>query len=200
VSTPLDVVGPLGTAFVPPERSTRCLLVGGGYGVAPLAWSAATLAAAGNTVELLSGARTAAALYPVDPGHGRVVVHDVTEDGSQGTAGLVTDVLRARLDAGRGGHNDGHGGHDDAAAPTVVLACGPMPMLAAVADVCAARDVACQVAVEEHMACSVGVCMTCVVPTIAGNVRSCIDGPVLDAARVDWSAVRGAGEADDVRP
>jgi dihydroorotate dehydrogenase electron transfer subunit len=187
VSTPLDVVGPLGTAFVPPGRPVRCVLVGGGYGVAPLAWSASRLAAAGNAVELLSGARTASALFPVAPGLDDVVVHDVTEDGSRGTTGLVTDALRARLD------DDGQ--QRGSATRTVVHACGPMPMLAAVAQVCADRAVTCHVAVEEHMGCSVGVCMTCVVPTTDGYVRSCIDGPVLDAARVDWASVRPA-EAD----
>jgi dihydroorotate dehydrogenase electron transfer subunit len=188
VSTPLDVVGPLGTAFVPPGRPARCLLVGGGYGVAPLAWSATELAAAGHAVELLSGARTASVLYPVDPGDERVDVHEVTEDGSRGVAGLVTDALRARLADDGAVH----------AAPmsAVVHACGPMPMLAAVAEVCAAHHVACQVAVEEHMGCSIGVCMTCVVPTLDGYVRSCIDGPVLDAARVDWTAVRGSEVTD----
>ncbi|HEX6256846.1 MAG TPA: dihydroorotate dehydrogenase electron transfer subunit [Euzebyales bacterium] len=182
VSTPLDIVGPLGTSFVPPERPARCLLVGGGYGVAPLAWSASRLAAGGNAVELLNGARTASVLYPVAPRPGQVTIHEVTQDGSRGATGLVTDALRARL-ADHPGQHDG--------TPTVVHACGPMPMLVAVAGVCAAHDVACQVAVEEHMGCSIGVCMTCVVPTVAGNVRSCIDGPVLDAARIEWTSVLG---------
>jgi dihydroorotate dehydrogenase electron transfer subunit len=75
----------------------------------------------------------------------------------------------------------------------MVFACGPMPMLAAVARVAEARGIPCQVAVEEHMGCSVGVCMTCVVPAGRTYVRACIDGPVLDATRVDWTRVERSG-------
>lgn len=70
-----------------------------------------------------------------------------------------------------------------------MFACGPMPMLAAVARITDELGCPCQVAVEEHMGCSIGVCMTCVVPTDQGYVRACIDGPVLDATRIDWAQV-----------
>lgn len=189
VSATVELTGPLGTGFAMPDGPTRCLLVGGGYGVAALAWLAGRLVGTGHDVELLSGARSAAALYPlprrddaptlheVGSGDRPLTLHEVTEDGSRGRAGLVTDVLVDRL-ADDAGHR-----------PTCVFACGPMPMLAAVAQVAAARGVPCQVAVEEHMGCSVGVCMTCVVPAGRGYVRACIDGPVLDGSRVDWAHV-----------
>lgn len=175
----LDVVGPLGTGFTLPRAPGRGVLVGGGYGTAALAWLGAHLRAAGGVVELLSGAASAAALYPVSPvadGVGPVI--ETTEDGSHGRRGLVTDALVERLRA---------------APEATVYACGPMPMLAAVAGIAARAGCACQVAVEEHMGCSVGVCMTCVVPTRDGYVRACIEGPVLDARWVDWEAVARRG-------
>ena len=193
VSTTVALTGPLGTGFAVPGAPTRCLLVGGGYGVAALVWLAGRLIGAGHAVELLSGARSAAALYPVPPQEDALALHEVTEDGSRGRTGLVTDVLVDRLadtdDAtGREGGRRRAGGRG-----AMVFACGPMPMLAAVAWVAAARGRPCQVAVEEHMGCSVGVCMTCVVPAGRGYVRACIDGPVLDATRVDWAQVEGGG-------
>ena len=168
----LDVVGPLGRGFVLPSVATRCVLVGGGYGTAPLGWLGQQLLVAGHQVELLSGAASAGALYPVSRVMAAAgVAIETTEDGSRGRTGLVTDVLEARLAQ---------------PSPAVVYACGPMPMLAAVAEIARRHDVACQVAVEEHMGCAVGVCMTCVVPTHGGYLRACVDGPVLDAQRVDW--------------
>ncbi|MBW3603397.1 MAG: dihydroorotate dehydrogenase electron transfer subunit [Actinobacteria bacterium] len=174
VSTRLRLTGPLGRGFTMPADPGRCLLVGGGYGVAALEWLGARLLAAGHRVELLSGAATAQALYPVtrhDTVAGTVV--ETTEDGSSGQRGLVTDALGDRL-------RDGD---------AMVYACGPMPMLAAVAGITRRAGMTCEVAVEEHMGCSVGVCMTCVVPTVHGYARSCIDGPVMDASRIRWESV-----------
>lgn len=172
----LDVVGPLGRGFVMPAPGRRCVLVGGGYGTAALGWLGQRLSALGRRTELLSGAATASALYPTASVAGVVgTLIETTEDGSRGRSGLVTDVLGARLDA---------------AGDATVFACGPMPMLAAVARIAAAHGVPCQVAVEEHMACGVGVCMTCVVPTRTdGYLRACIAGPVMDASAIDWETV-----------
>jgi dihydroorotate dehydrogenase electron transfer subunit len=100
-----------------------------------------------------------------------------TEDGSMGERGRVTDVLPAMLARTRA---------------EVVYACGPNPMLRAVAEFCADLGIPCQVAVEEMMACGLGVCWTCVVPLLASdglswwNVRACVEGPVFNGARVWW--------------
>jgi dihydroorotate dehydrogenase electron transfer subunit len=81
----------------------------------------------------------------------------------------------------------------------VVYACGPMPMLRAVADLAAERGLPSQVAVEESMACGVGVCMTCVLPVVGDDgltrmLRSCVEGPVFAGDRLRWDAVfEGAG-------
>lgn len=180
VPAALDVVGPLGRGFVLPTAPTRCVLVGGGYGTAALEWLGERLARRRHTVDLLSGAASASALFPltrIADSAGMVI--ETTDDGSGGRRGLVTAALTDRLAR-----------HRHAA----VFACGPMPMLAAVATIAEDAGCDCQVAVEEHMGCSVGVCMTCVVPTVEGYVRACIEGPVLDARRVDWTAVaRRAG-------
>jgi len=174
----LDVVGPLGHGFTLPTAPTACVLVGGGYGTAALEWLGQRLRSGGHDVALLSGAATAAALYPVPRVAGMGAVIETTEDGSQGRRGLVTAALTERLRRRSGAK---------------VFACGPMPMLGAVAAIAADVGCDCQVAVEEHMGCSVGVCMTCVVPTVEGYVRACIDGPVLDAQRVDWTATAQRG-------
>jgi dihydroorotate dehydrogenase electron transfer subunit len=80
----------------------------------------------------------------------------------------------------------------------VVYACGPMAMLRAVADLAATRGIPSQVAVEESMACGIGVCMTCVLP-VAGDdgvtrmVRSCVEGPVFRGNALRWDAIRAGG-------
>ena len=176
----IDIVGPLGRPFVPPEPGTPAVLVGGGYGTAPLVPLARTLLAAGSPLEVIVGASTAGRLF------GELVVRRTvgavtvtTDDGSAGERGRVTDPLPdaiVRLGA------------------KVVYACGPMPMLRAVGDVAAAHGIAAQVAVEESMACGIGVCMTCVLPVRGDDgqsrfVRACIDGPVFAADRVRWNDV-----------
>jgi dihydroorotate dehydrogenase electron transfer subunit len=84
----------------------------------------------------------------------------------------------------------------------VIYACGPMPMLAAVAGFAERAGIPCQVAVEESMACGIGVCMTCVLPIVGDDgytrmTRSCVDGPVFRADRVRFDAV-GTVPADTV--
>ncbi|HEX7148453.1 MAG TPA: dihydroorotate dehydrogenase electron transfer subunit, partial [Actinomycetota bacterium] len=146
----VDALGPLGRPFDPPEAPGGCLLVGGGYGAAPLFFLAAELRARGCRVDLVTGAATAARL--LDPTEARRLGASLTvttDDGSAGRRGLVTDPLPELL-AGTGAER--------------VYACGPMPMLAAVSRVAAAAGVACQVAVEEQMACGTGICFSCVVP------------------------------------
>jgi dihydroorotate dehydrogenase electron transfer subunit len=176
----LDLVGPLGTPFRLPKRAVPAVLVGGGYGTAPLIPLAQQLIEAGSDVEFIVGASTATRLFgelAAKRVAGGVTV--TTDDGTAGTAGRVTDVLPAAIQ-----RTKAH----------VVYACGPMAMLRAVGDVALAHSVTAQVAVEESMACGVGVCMTCVLPVVGDDgesrfVRSCVDGPVFDAARVRWDDV-----------
>ncbi|MDP8977883.1 MAG: dihydroorotate dehydrogenase electron transfer subunit [Actinomycetota bacterium] len=177
---PVDVVGPLGRGFTAPPEPAPCLLVGGGYGTAPLVLLGRTLRERGLRVDFLLGAATQSRLLGVmDAKRIAGTTTVTTEDGSEGRAGLLTDAMHDVLDRTGSG---------------AVYACGPMPMLAAVSAVAGERGVPVQVAVEESMACGVGVCWTCVVPyrddDAVANVRACLEGPVLDGARVDWPTLR----------
>jgi dihydroorotate dehydrogenase electron transfer subunit len=169
----VDALGPLGRAFDPPEAPAGCVLVGGGYGTAPLFFLATELRARGCRVDVVVGAATAGRLLDAVAaerlGHSLTVT---TDDGSAGRRGLVTDPLPELL-AGTGAER--------------VYACGPMPMLAAVSRVAAAAGVACQVAVEEQMACGTGICFSCVLPVGGRMARSCLEGPVFDGTAIAWA-------------
>jgi dihydroorotate dehydrogenase electron transfer subunit len=176
----LDLVGPLGTTFPLPAQPAPAVLVGGGYGSAPLLPLARQLIDGGSTVEFLLGAATGSRLFgelAAKRTAGSVIV--TTDDGSAGIAGLVTDALPAAIER---------------IGAEVVYACGPMPMLRAVCEIARSHGIRAQVAVEEAMACGIGVCMTCVLPVRGEDgrsrfVRSCVDGPVFDAERVRWADV-----------
>ena len=173
----VDVLGPLGRPFSPPGEPAGCLLVGGGYGTAPLFFLATELRARRCRVDFAIGAATAGRL--LDAVEARRLGHSLTvttDDGSAGQRGLVTDPLPGLL-ASTGAER--------------VYACGPMPMLAAVSRVAAAAGVACQVAVEEQMACGTGICFSCVLPVGPGDptrmARSCLEGPVFDGTAIAWA-------------
>jgi dihydroorotate dehydrogenase electron transfer subunit len=176
----LDLVGPLGTPFPLPAGRSPAVLVGGGYGTAPLIPLAVELVAAGSPVEMLIGASTGRRLFGelvAKRAIGAVTV--TTDDGSAGTAGRVTDALPDAIRR---------------VGAEVVYACGPMPMLRTVAAIARTHAIHAQVAVEEAMACGIGVCMTCVLPVVGADgrsrfIRSCVDGPVFDASRVRWADV-----------
>jgi dihydroorotate dehydrogenase electron transfer subunit len=176
----LDIVAPLGTTFGIPTEPVSVLLVGGGYGSAPLFGLAEVLNARGCRVDMLLGASTASKIYA--PMEGKRAVNSMriyTEDGSMGQAGRVTDPIAEiikDLDI------------------AVVYSCGPMAMLSAITKITDSLSVVHQCAVEEAMACGIGVCMTCVLPVenedgTVSMLRSCIDGPVMDGTKVQWSLV-----------
>lgn len=176
----LDVVVPLGTAFGIPTEPVPVLLVGGGYGSAPLFGLAEVLNARGCRVDMLLGASTAGKIYA--PMEGKRAVNSLriyTEDGSMGQMGRVTDPIAGLIADLK---------------IAVVYSCGPMAMLSAINAITDDTEVVHQCAVEESMACGIGICMTCVLPVAdeLGSVsmlRSCIDGPVMDGALVQWDKV-----------
>ena len=176
----IDITLPLGTAFGIPTTSVNALLVGGGYGSAPLFGLAEVLKERGCRVDMLLGASTGAKIYA--PLEGKRSVNSIrifTEDGSMGETGRITSpiaqlVSELQID--------------------VVYSCGPMAMLKAISDILSGGDVVHQCAVEEAMACGIGICMTCVLPVKdetgkISNLRSCIDGPVMDGANIEWNLV-----------
>jgi NAD(P)H-flavin reductase len=168
VGEPLSILGPLGIGFAAPRDGRRPLLVGGGVGIAPLAIWQDQLGAALALLGFRDGAhaRGAALLSGADV---------ATDDGSVGHHGFVTELLEPRLLADR---------------PVEVYACGPPPMLEAVRALCAALDTPAQLALESGMACGYGACFGCVVATTDGYVRLCVDGPVLDAARLETALIQ----------
>ena len=175
----VDMVGPLGRAFPIPQQPVGCLLVGGGYGAAPLLYLAQRLQQENLRVDMILGAATQERLFAaIEAKRLATSALFTTDDGTFGTQGRVTDVMDRVLDTGNVG---------------AVYACGPMPMLQAVATVAKRRRVAVQVAVEEAMACGIGVCMTCVVPYKKDgqvvNVRSCVEGAVLNGRKIAWDHV-----------
>jgi dihydroorotate dehydrogenase electron transfer subunit len=174
----VDVVGPLGRPFPAPPAGARALLVGGGYGAAALVGLAGQLRAAGHEVAAVAGAAAADRLCSVQELSDLADVLEVTtDDGSSGRRGLVTLAVAELL--------EGSG---------VVYACGPMRMLQAVADAATAAGIPSYVAVEESMACGIGVCMTCVMPIVGEDgqtrlSRSCTEGPVFGGDRVRFDDV-----------
>lgn len=176
----IDIVAPLGTAFGIPTEPVPVLLVGGGYGSAPLFGLAEVLNARGCRVDMLLGASTASKIYA--PMEGKRAVNSMriyTEDGSMGQQGRVTDPIPEII-------ND--------LKIAVIYSCGPMPMLSAITKISDQYEVVHQCAVEESMACGIGICMTCVLPVAQAdgtisNLRSCIDGPVMDGSLVQWDQV-----------
>ena len=122
---PVDVVGPLGRAFPLPSDPVPCVLVGGGYGSAPLFWLAETLRERGCHVEMVLGAASEDRLFGVVEGRRSAdAVHVTTDDGTAGTRGWVSDVLGEVVDRTGAG---------------VVYACGPMAMLRSVTEVATAH-------------------------------------------------------------
>lgn len=183
----LDVVGPLGRAFPLPQRTASCLLVGGGYGAAPLHYLTEILVPLGHRVDLIVGASSKdTLLHSLEAKRIAHSLRTTTDDGSAGQRGRVTDAMADAV---------ARGGTD------VIYACGPNAMLAAVSVVGARLGVEVRVALEERMACGLGICFTCVIPVRdrEGEVRmrrSCIDGPVMDGARVDWRRMGLDGAVD----
>jgi len=176
----LDMTGPLGRPFPVPRDPVSCLLVGGGYGSAPLFALADRLRARRCSVDFLLGAasgdRVFGALTARRTGRSATIT---TVDGSLGVRGIVTDMLGQVI-------------HD--ARTDVIYACGPMAMLRQVTALARRYDIPVQVAVEESMACGIGVCMTCVLPIVGSDgitrmVRSCVDGPVFRGEQVRWDDV-----------
>jgi dihydroorotate dehydrogenase electron transfer subunit len=183
----VDIVAPLGTAFGIPTSPVNALLVGGGYGSAPLFGLAEVLKARGCKVDMLLGASTGAKIYA--PMEGKRAVNSLkifTEDGSMGELGRVTEPIKVLIDQ---------------KSVDVIYSCGPMGMLRAISEITADTDVVHQCAVEEAMACGIGICMTCVLPVkddsgAISMLRSCIDGPVMDGSQVQWHLVGQVPEAN----
>ncbi|MDO5146287.1 MAG: dihydroorotate dehydrogenase electron transfer subunit [Eubacteriales bacterium] len=163
----LEVMGPLGNGFTMKEEAA--ILIGGGIGIPPMLELAKQLHAK-KTVVL--GYRSELFLKEEFEAHADVVV--ATEDGSAGTKGTVLDAMREAEVTGK-----------------VIYACGPMPMLKALAEYAENHGMEAQISLEERMACGIGACLGCICKskhkdhhTNVNNKRICKDGPVFDAKEV----------------
>jgi dihydroorotate dehydrogenase electron transfer subunit len=175
-------LGPLGRPFVPPEpradRDSEAWMVAGGVGLAPFATLGEALRDRGTPMKLFYGARRSADLFFVDyfASLGADVIL-TTEDGSRGTRGFVTAPLEAAL-------------RSPASGRARIYACGPTPMMRAVAALAARHGHPCHVSLEQVMGCGLGGCYSCVVGVRRNGgshfVRSCVEGPVFDANDIVW--------------
>ena len=209
---PLRLWGPLGNGFPadplarphesPAEAGAvgddeRLLFVGGGIGYSPfpaVARQSLGLRSYGDhslqrrftSAHLVQGARTAALMTREEPtaeeAAAGMAISRCTDDGSLGHHGLVTDLFEEHLNGD--------------SRPGAVFTCGPVPMMRAVAERCLAAGVPCWLSLETPMACGYGACFSCVVPvrddTAAGGWdyrRSCVEGPVFEAAQLDLAAM-----------
>jgi len=176
----VDVVTPLGKSFGVPTEPANALLIGGGYGSAPLFGLADLLKSRGCRVDMVLGASNGSKIYA--PMEGKRSVNSLkifTEDGSMGESGRVTSQLASIIEERE---------------VEIIYSCGPMAMLKAITEIADQHGVIHQASVEEAMACGIGICMTCVLPVkdsqgFISMKRSCIDGPVMDGSSVCWDLV-----------
>lgn len=185
----VTIWGPLGNGFGGPPKGP-VLFVAGGIGQTPFlalgrSWLGTARYGADDSIgvadsaTLLYGARTADLFAGLDDFRAAgIEVELATDDGFLGHHGYVTELVTRRLEQGQ--------------RPSLIVGCGPVPMIAALARIARDAEVPCQVSLENHMACGIGACFSCVAPMIAADGstdlrRVCIDGPVVSAHLVDWS-------------
>jgi dihydroorotate dehydrogenase electron transfer subunit len=177
-----SIMGPLGRGFPLDRAGSTPLLIGGGYGAAPLSFLAERLPRKG--LVFLGGRRAADVLCLDDFNRLGWEAKVATEDGSLGEKGLVTAVLDRWLDERPAG-----------APPAEIYACGPDGMLKALAQRAEARGLVAWLSMDRHMGCGAGVCLMCVirvkrVDAAGGEVwaRVCKEGPVFDSREIVWEA------------
>ena len=172
----LKALGPNGNGFLSPVKETLCadtkaLLIGGGIGIPPLVRLAKDLSCDITTV---AGYRTGSDMFLTEElkTYGRLCI--ATDDGSRGTKGTVIDAVNAEM-----------------IEADIIFACGPRPMLKAVKEYAAKKDIPAYLSMEERMACGVGACLGCVCDSSAkdehfkvNKKRVCVEGPVFPASEV----------------
>jgi dihydroorotate dehydrogenase electron transfer subunit len=164
----LNLVYPLGNTFGMPEGQ-KALLVGGGVGIAPMLLLAKRLKEKGYYPDVLIGGRTSNDIVEPEKYQPFGEVYITTDDGSAGEKGMVTQhsVFSEKVKE-----------------YSAIYACGPDPMMKAVARVAASHNIRCEISLENTMACGIGACLCCVVETVDGNKTTCIEGPVFDTSKL----------------
>lgn len=186
----LDVIGPLGKGFAYPAKLTSCLLVSEGHGSASMYFLGQELRARGKRVDMLVGAGSQEHVFkPIEGKRLAQTIVIKTEDGSLGETGNVLEAL---------------GDVVESTGAQVVYAAARRATLRRIAEFCGDRGLPSQFAVEEHMACGIGLCSSCTVPVIRkdgsgyDNLRACTDGPVFNPARILWD--RWMGDEPQMTP
>jgi dihydroorotate dehydrogenase electron transfer subunit len=167
----VNLIYPLGKPFSVPV-SENVLLVGGGVGAAPLMFLSQHMNSLGLKPDLLLGARRKEDLFDLDLYRKQCKnVYITTEDGSEGEKGFVThhSVFKQR-----------------SISYERIYCCGPEAMMHAVSKLSGDLEIDCEVSLENFMACGFGVCLCCITPTIHGNLRSCVEGPVFNTKLLKW--------------
>jgi dihydroorotate dehydrogenase electron transfer subunit len=174
VGSPIRVLAPLGKGFPAPPLGYKIIAVAGGIGIAPLFPLIVRLKTSNIALHLFYGAKSREDLICL---HELLKLEEIaisisTEDGTSGEHGIVTKLLK---------HKIPQDGED-----MVMYACGPEPMLKAVAEFAEDREMPCWISLERRMACGVGACLGCVVNTKKGYTCSCLNGPVFESKEIMW--------------
>ena len=168
----IGVVAPLGNGFQISEGFDEAILVGGGIGVAPLLFLANKLKIRNINVSVLCGFKTskevAIAEYFSD-----FALEISTDDGSAYSAGFITELLERQLNSKK-------------LHKAKIYACGPKPMMRAVAKIADKYSISCELSLEERMACGIGSCLGCVIKTKEGYQRVCMEGPVFFSQEIEY--------------
>ena len=165
VGAELDILSGLGNGYDTSKSGDYPVLIGGGVGVPPMYMLCKKLIAEGKKVTVILGFNSENEVFGVDEFNATgAEVYVTTTDGSVGTKGFVTDVLK-NLDY------------------TYFYTCGPMPMFKAIESIAKTGG---QYSFEERMGCGFGACMGCTCKTKYGNKRICKDGPVLEREEIVW--------------
>ena len=165
----LNIIYPLGNSFGDPEINDKIILIGGGCGIAPLLYLGKHLKSIGYSPDILLGFRNKERILEHDEYSEIGKVYLTTEDGSAGEKGVVTNhSVLAKNKYNR------------------IYCCGPDSMMKAVSRYARKYNIACEVSLENLMACGIGACLCCIVDTVKGNLCSCIDGPVFNINDLKW--------------
>lgn len=165
----LDIILPLGNTFSIPE-SGRCLLIGGGVGIAPMLYLAKEMKRRGLHPTMLIGGRSKEDIVRKEAFEEHADLYYTTEDGSCGEKGYPTQhtILSQRFDR--------------------IFCCGPEVMMKAVAGYAYRNNIDCEVSLENMMACGIGACLCCVTETREGHKCVCSEGPIFNIKDLKWQS------------
>ncbi len=169
----IKIIGPLGNTFTIP-KSKKIFAVAGGVGLGPILFAAKNAQKEGKNVSFITGFRSAE-MVPERSLLDGIDATLCTDDGSEGFKGNVVQYLSTLPES--------------ELSDSLIWSCGPLPMLKACHTFAEEKDIACEVSMEELMACGIGACMGCVceTKTEAGLARVCKEGPIFDSKEIKWN-------------